>query len=1367
MTPEKLKILQDHVRDWEEKGVIEVCKNTGWSNPIFLVKKAGVNKYRPVLDFRAVNKVCSVSASPLNKIAHVLTQLRPSYVLSKIDLESAFLSMNLEKSSRDLTAFYVPGMGRYRFTRGFFGASAMPSYFCAKIAKILERFKNNLQVFLDDILLYTSSISEMILLIQAVLETLQDHQVQVNWEKSVFCREYVTFLGMLVGQNEVQVHHETIVEVLATARPSSRKKLHSFLAKISYFRVHLPDLGTRVYPLQKMLRKNSTFAWTSETARCWDELLKFLASPDVLTVPDWQLPYRLYVYSNPGCSVSAVLTQEMEGKEKTISHFSHVLSPSESRYDEKLVDCLGVVLSLERFQYFLRGSSCEVVSQRSGLEWLQSIKQPRSMLQRWLLRISQFNITSHDLAEPVSNFSPAPVPVADDFSNSLLSELQRNHVMQTVLEIRDMNRLASGRVISCPFTITISNPEKGPTQERFADLNPKQLTQARDALDRLVAEGQLQPGVGAWSRSCVPVVEQGKVQIQIDHRPLDLRTVAIQEIQPWSLEKRIEALKAPFVSLLNFELGENLLPIFDTSSRELSALVVEKAGLFESLWVDQSWLNHRSFLNNHIVDSLSSVPGCFLSCGFIYVYSCNVEEHCRTLKIIFEILGRLAIRINLDRSHFLPGHFSAFGRIYERDGVVVSPHKRVIDRWCSPATEEEAKSLVRAAKLIGEGSAQETRLRELLVPALLLGPSGDTICQEIKELLKEIPLHLPQEEETVFLSADASSKGWGAMAYVYEQGRMKIVDMIAGELPKTVQFGSATSIEAFSALTTVHHFDYLIKPGKTTLRTDHQALTFWNRFKGHSNGGQTAAKISRSGVTVTYIKGKDNIIPDLLSRNPFAWTNRQHVESQVDQSMAEIGELTLLPGVGSEVSDLVATFENSKCPWYQKMRADVEKHPRKFPHFLLDEKRRLWKNIKNKSTSIVRQVMVVPTDCREKLVEAYHSEAHWGREKTLQRILERFYWAGAGVLVRKHVRTCLTCQSVKKTTSDLSAGQMEIHVPKEISPGACWYLDFVGPLVPDSGMKYILVATCSTTNWVYAVPTRRATAKSVVNLIEKEILPVTGRVDLVVTDNARQFCNTELAEYLAKRRIAHHLIPVYSAFTNKTERINGNLKRLLRTLVSKHNQWVSKLPMIVFALRTAKIVPTKFSPAELFLGYSPKPWWREQSDILNGEAILPETEERVKVASQKREKMYQAALKSIEEYRRKQQEKYNRTHKETLYHVGQLVWLKRLGQKSSKEKGISASLYSPWRGIFRVAKVHSKTQYELETLLGAKAGRHHVIHMKTANLPPSVTEKDLLDTRWCGTAGQDAEQADEGDKVEEEVTHHKYNLRSRRPAPVP
>ena len=63
---------------------------------------------------------------------------------------------------------------------------------------------------------------------------------------------------------------------------------------------------------------------------------------------------------------------------------------------------------------------------------------------------------------------------------------------------------------------------------------------------------------------------------------------------------------------------------------------------------------------------------------------------------------------------------------------------------------------------------------------------------------------------------------------------------------------------------------------------------------------------------------------------------------------------------------------------------------------------------------------VVPKQDRETIMEIVHNSkfsGHFGRDRTLDRCWNRFYWPNMKVDIIEHVRTCLSCQQVKITNA--------------------------------------------------------------------------------------------------------------------------------------------------------------------------------------------------------------------------------------------------------------------------------------------------------------------------------------------------------------
>lgn len=100
-------------------GVIEESRSA-WSSPMTVVTKAN-GQTRLCLDARRVNSVTVKDAYPTPLINGILSRLNETKYISLIDLKDAFWQIELEESSREKTAFTIPGRPLYQFTRMPFG----------------------------------------------------------------------------------------------------------------------------------------------------------------------------------------------------------------------------------------------------------------------------------------------------------------------------------------------------------------------------------------------------------------------------------------------------------------------------------------------------------------------------------------------------------------------------------------------------------------------------------------------------------------------------------------------------------------------------------------------------------------------------------------------------------------------------------------------------------------------------------------------------------------------------------------------------------------------------------------------------------------------------------------------------------------------------------------------------------------------------------------------------------------------------------------------------------------------------------------------------------------------------------------------
>lgn len=112
VSPAVQTLLYAEVDRMLDLGVIEPSESP-WSHPVTLVRKG--EKNRLCLDARKLNALTVKDAYPLPHIEGLLSRLGDTYYISSVDLKDAFWQIPLEPSSREKTAFTVPGRPLYHF----------------------------------------------------------------------------------------------------------------------------------------------------------------------------------------------------------------------------------------------------------------------------------------------------------------------------------------------------------------------------------------------------------------------------------------------------------------------------------------------------------------------------------------------------------------------------------------------------------------------------------------------------------------------------------------------------------------------------------------------------------------------------------------------------------------------------------------------------------------------------------------------------------------------------------------------------------------------------------------------------------------------------------------------------------------------------------------------------------------------------------------------------------------------------------------------------------------------------------------------------------------------------------------------------
>ena len=169
-----------------DKQIIEPS-GSPYNAPIWVVPKkldtTGKQKWRIVIDFRKLNEQTDQDAYPLPNSDEILDYLGKAKFFSALDLSSGFHQIPMEKNSKKYTAFSTP-QGHFHYNRMPFSLKNAPATFQRIMDTALRRLiGNNCFVYLDDIIIFGSTIQEHKRNLAILLDRLQNLGLKVQPDK--------------------------------------------------------------------------------------------------------------------------------------------------------------------------------------------------------------------------------------------------------------------------------------------------------------------------------------------------------------------------------------------------------------------------------------------------------------------------------------------------------------------------------------------------------------------------------------------------------------------------------------------------------------------------------------------------------------------------------------------------------------------------------------------------------------------------------------------------------------------------------------------------------------------------------------------------------------------------------------------------------------------------------------------------------------------------------------------------------------------------------------------------------------------------------------------------------------------------------
>ena len=388
---EKKAAIEAELRKWEEEGIIVRC-NSEWASPIHAVKKSD-GSWRVCGDFRRLNTVTKSDKYPLPSMRHFNDQLSGSSIFSKIDLRRAYQQVKIDEKSQDKTAI-ITTIGLFKFRRMAFGLKNAGQCFQRNTHELLRDLPF-LFVYMDDIIIGSSSSDEHYDHLRQLFERLRETGLVINATKSIFGVASLNFLGHHVDSNGISIPRERADAITRYPKPKTVEELERFMGIVAYFYRFIHHASGRMSPLYKMknfrTKKAFTANWTEKHDRAFGIAKVAVAKATMLAHPIRGATTELWCDAS-NIAVGAVLVQLQKGYWRPLAFWSKQLNEAQMNYSATDRELLAVSYAVDHFRSHIEGQPITV--RTDHLPLVGSIRKAADTAlpipRRHLNRIAQF-----------------------------------------------------------------------------------------------------------------------------------------------------------------------------------------------------------------------------------------------------------------------------------------------------------------------------------------------------------------------------------------------------------------------------------------------------------------------------------------------------------------------------------------------------------------------------------------------------------------------------------------------------------------------------------------------------------------------------------------------------------------------------------------------------------------------------------------------------------------------------------------------------------------------------------------------------------------------------------------------------------------